>query len=53
MDLSKFPTEQDKDTSVLLNAPGQRRMKLLFQAFLSRLAACETGMADNDPDEGG
>ncbi|KAI5455015.1 hypothetical protein NCC49_002290 [Naganishia albida] len=51
MDLSKFPTEQDKDTSVLLNAPGQRRMKLLFQAFLTRLAACETGMADNDPDE--
>lgn len=27
-------------------------MKLLFQAFLTRLAAVETGLADNDPDEG-
>lgn len=52
MDLSKFPTEQDKDSWVLLQAPGQRRMKLLFQAFLTRLAAVETGLADNDPDEG-
>lgn len=52
MDLSKFPTEQDKDSWVLLQAPGQRRMKLLFQAFLTRLAAVETGLADNDPNEG-
>lgn len=27
-------------------------MKLLFQAFLTRLAAVETGLADNDPNEG-
>lgn len=52
MNLSTFTSEEDKDTYVLLRAPNQRHMKLLFQAFLTRLSALETGLADNDPDEG-
>ncbi|KAJ9106099.1 hypothetical protein QFC21_001239 [Naganishia friedmannii] len=51
MDLSMFPSEAEKDSSTLLRAPSRRQMKLNFQAFLTRLAALETGLTDNDPDE--
>jgi hypothetical protein len=52
MDLSMFPSEAEKDSSTLLRAPTRRQMKLNFQAFLTRLAALETGLTDNDPSEG-
>ncbi|KAJ9124139.1 hypothetical protein QFC22_000935 [Naganishia vaughanmartiniae] len=51
MDLSMFPSEAEKDSSTLLRAPSRKQMKLNFQAFLTRLAALETGLTDIDPDE--
>jgi hypothetical protein len=52
MDLSSLPTQEQKETTTLLNSPTHRQIKLLFQAFLIRLSALETGLVDNDPDEG-
>lgn len=53
MDLTPLPTEEARDTTVLLQSPSHRDIKLLFQAFLTKLSALETGLVDNDPDEGG
>ena len=52
MDLTPLPTEEARDTTVLLQAPSHRDIKLLFQAFLTKLSALETGLVDNDPDDG-
>ena len=53
MDLTPLPTDEARDTTVLLHSPSHRDIKLLFQAFLTKLSALETGLVDNDPDEGG